>query len=243
MSLASSMLQSSLYSNDKGDSMLDSTVDSISNPLTNYWNSFVDFLPQLVGAIVVIVVGLIVASVVASIVHRLLQLAENNKQTQKFLQHWDIRLRISKFVGKFVWWVLFLVFLSAAVQVLHVEALTKTINSLVAYLPSLFAAVVVAVVTLVGAKVVKGLVADALNGFNFSATRAVSTAAYIVVLVFGLTLAAAQLGLDMTIVTANVTVIVAGIMLAFGLAFGLGGRDAASRTIANMQNSKPTKKR
>lgn len=223
--------------------MLNTTVDSISNPLTNYWNSFVDFLPQLIGGIVVLLIGLIVASIVASIVRRLLQLAENNKQTKAFLVHWNIQLRLSSFVGKFVWWVVFLVFLSAAVQVLHINALTNTINSLVGYLPSLFAAIVVAVVTFVGARVVKGLVTDALDGFAFAATRFVSMATYVVVLVFGLTLAAAQLGLDMTIVTANVTVIVAGIMLAFGLAFGLGGRDAARKVIENMQTVAPTKKR
>lgn len=223
--------------------MFNSTVDSIGNPLTNYWDSFVAFLPQLIGAIVVLVVGLIVASIIASIIKRLLTFAEDDKHVKAFLHRWDIRLRLAKFISKFVWWVIFLVFLSAAVQVIHVDALTSTINSLVAYLPSLFAAVIVAVVALVGAKVVKSLVSDALDSFNFQQTRLISNTVYTVLVVFGFTLAAAQLGLDMALITANITVIVAGVVLAFALAFGLGGREVAGKILANLYENKPTKKR
>ena len=223
--------------------MIDSTVQSISDPLVVYWESFVGFLPQLVGALVVLIVGLIVASIVGAVFRKLLELAEGNAQVQNFLQRWDIRLRLSKFVGKFVWWVIFLVFLSAAVQILQVAALTDTINALVAYLPALFAASVVAVVTFVGARVVRGLVVAALDGVNFSQTRFIGTALYTVLVVFGLTLAAAQLGLDTTLVTANITVIIAGVALAFALAFGLGGREAANKIVNNLYENNKEKPR
>lgn len=221
---------------------MDSTVNAISDPLKNYWESFVNFLPQLVGALIVLIIGLIVASIIGSIVKKLLQLGEENKHTQRFLERWNINLRLSKFIGKFVWWIVFLVFLSAAVQVLDVQALTETINNLVAYLPALFAALIVAVITFIGAKVVKGLVVDALNGINFSTTKVVANTAYVVVLVFGLTLAATQLGLDMSLFTANISIIVAGVMLALGLAFGLGGKDAASRAIQKMHDEPVVRK-
>lgn len=217
------------------------TVDAISNPLTAYWNSFVDYVPQLIGALLVLVVGLIVASVIASIVSKLLSLAEENKQVKSFLQRWNIRLELSKFLGKFVWWGIFLIFISAAVDILNITVLTASLNTLVGYLPQLFAAAVVAVVALVGAGVVRSLVRSALDGVNFPQSRGVSTGVYVALLVFGLTAAAAQLGLDTSLITANITVIIGGVVLALALAFGLGGRDVAGKIVNNLyENSKTT---
>lgn len=212
---------------------MDSTVNSISGPLQQYWQSFVDYLPQLIGALVVLLVGLIVASVVATVVKKLLSLAEDNKQITAFLKRWNIRVKVANFVGQFVWWLVFLVFLSAAVQILNVPVLSATIAALVAYLPAVFAAAVVAGVTFVAAHVVRGLVVNGLDGTGFRMSRAIGTAVYVVVLVFGLTLAITQLGVDTGLITANLTVIIGGVVLAFALAFGLGGRDVAARIIEN----------
>lgn len=224
--------------------MFESTVSSISDPLAAYWRQFVDYLPQLVGAIVVLIIGLVVASVLGAVVRKLLELAESNRHVTNFLKRWNISIRLSTFVSKFTWWVVFLVFLSAAVQILKIQVLTDTLNSLVAYLPSIFAASIVAVAALVGAKVVRGLIREALVGLNFAQARLVSNSVYVVLVVFGLTLALAQLGLDMTLITANLTVIVAGIVLALALAFGLGGREVAGKIVSNLyEGNKPTSKK
>lgn len=218
-----------------------STVDSISKPLTSYWDQFVSYLPQLVGALVILLVGLIVASVIAGVVKKLLSLAEENKDVQKFLARWDIRLRLSGFVGKFAWWVIFLVFLSAAVDVLDIAVLSATISTFVGYLPQLFAAAVVASIALLGARIVRSLVVSALEGVNFDQSRVVGMVVYVALLVFGMTLAAAQLGVDTGLLTANITVIVGGIVLALALAFGLGGRDVAARIVEKAYTNAETK--
>lgn len=213
---------------------MNSTVNSIGDALTNYWNVVVDFLPQLVAALVVLIIGLIVASLISTAVAKLLGWVEDHRQVKSFLKRWDIKVQIAGIVGKFIWWIVFLVFLSAAVQLLQVQVLTETINTIVGYTPLLFAAAVVAGLTLLAAHVVRGLVESALDGVGFKASRVVGTGVYVVLLVFGFTLAAAQLQLDMTLITANLTVIVAGIALAGGLAFGLGGREVAGSLLAGL---------
>ena len=222
--------------------MLNSTVDSISNPLVAYWNYFVAYLPQLVGAIVVLLVGLIVASVIAGVVGKLVSLGEENQQVKQFLGRWRIRLSLSSFIGKFIWWAIFLVFISAAVEILKIDVLTNTINTLVGYLPQLLAAAVIATVVLFGARIVRTLVVSALDGVGFAQSGVVGTIVQVALLVFGFTLAAAQLGVDTALLTANITVVVAGIMLALALAFGLGGRDMAGRVLESAyKGSKTTK--
>lgn len=232
--------------------MVNQTVDAVSNPLVAYWNSFVEYVPQLVGAIVVLVVGLVVATIVAAIVDKALTLAEENKYTDNFLQRWNIKFTLSQFASKFAWWAVFLVFISAAVEILDVQVLTDAINSLVAYLPSVVAALVVAAVTLVGAHVVRSLVRSALDGVGISQSKALATSVYVVLLVFGLTAAVSQLGIDTTLLTANITLVLGGVIFALALAFGLGGREVAGKLVNQFYDSvksevhapaKPSKKR
>lgn len=203
------------------------TVNSIGDSLKQDWDKFVHFLPQLIGAIIVVIIGLIVAAIIGSLAKKLVKFLEEEKHVKDFLAKWKVRVRASKFVGMFVWWVVFLAFLSAAVQVLKVDVLTSTIHSLVNYAPQLFAAAVIAGLSLVAARVVKGLVVEGLQSTGFNGTKAIGAGVYTAVLIFGLTIAATQLGLDLALITANVTVIVAGAALAAALAFGLGSRDIA----------------
>lgn len=213
---------------------MDSTVNTIGGALESYWHKAIEFIPLLIGAIVVLIIGFIVAAIISSIVKKLLGLAENNTHIASFMQKWNIKLKASEFVGAFVWWVVFLVFLSAAVQILDVEVLTYTINSIVAYTPTLFAAAVIFALTLVGARVVKGLIVSALDGVGFKLSGLIGIIAYVAIVSFGFTLGAAQLGIETAIITANLTVIVSGIALAAALAFGLGSRHVAGSLIAGM---------
>lgn len=221
--------------------MPEQTVRTVTDPLEGYWNRFVDYVPQLFGAIVVLLVGLIVASIIAGVVKKVLELLENEKRVAEFLGRWNIKVKAAKFISKFAWWLVFLVFLSASVNILDIGVLTESINSLVAFLPALFAAAAVAVLTVVAARVVKELVVGALASFGFKGRRTLGAASYVIVFAFGLTLAAAQLGLDTTILTANITIIVAGIVLAMALAFGLGGKDLAARLLNEAYEHSRTK--
>lgn len=224
--------------------MLETTVESIRDPLVEYWNQFVDYLPQLIGAIIVLLVGLVLASVIGGIVSKVISLGEEDRNVKSFLARWDIRLKLSGFVSKFVWWAVFLVFVSASVDILDIPVLTTTLATLVGYLPQLFAAAVVATVVLYGARIVRSLVEGALVGVGFKQSGVVGGIVYVALLVFGLTLAAAQLGVDTNLLVANITVVIAGIMLALALAFGLGGREHAARVLDRLEknNVKPTVK-
>lgn len=208
------------------------TTNSISDALSDDWNKFVHFLPEIVAALVVLLIGLIVATVLASVAKRLITMLEEEHHIKSFLAKWKVHVRTSKFISMFVWWVVFLAFISAAVQVLNIDILTQTVNSLVAYAPQLFAAALVAGLTLIAARVIKSLTVEGLKATGFSGTKAIGAVVYVAVLVFGLTIAAAQLGLDLALITANITVLVGGVALAAALAFGLGSRGVAGSLVA-----------
>ncbi len=194
----------------------------------------VAFVPKLLVALLLLLVGVVVARAVSRLVKAALSFIENNKWTKKFFSSVDVNMvNISDITAMFVRYAVLIIFLNAAVDVLELAVLSETFDAILAFLPKIFAAVVVAGLSLIAGNVMKDLVAESAKKAGVKAHQGLGSAARVIVLVFGFPLAAAQLGLDLTIINNNITVVMAGVMLALGLAFGLGGRDTAGKIVEN----------
>jgi len=146
-------------------------------------------------------------------------------------------LEINWVVNILVYWTTLLVFFNAAVDVLQLTVLSNTFSSLVGFIPDLLAAALIAGLSILGANAAHDVVMESAKRAKVNAAKFLAVSARVVVLIFGLPLAASQLNLDLSILTNNITVVVAGIMLAFGLAFGLGGRDVAQKMLKDLHDN------
>lgn len=210
----------------------ESVVETIKDSLLNVVDGTVEFLPKLVVAVLLLLVGWVLARYVSRWLGRLVDYLENSKQVKATLKSIGVReLDIDGIVTIFARWTILLIFFSAAVDVLGLAVLTETFDALVGFVPNILAAVVVAALSFFAANVLHDIVEVSAKRSRVKAYNFLANATKVVVLVFGLPLAAAQLGLDLTIITNNVTVVVGGIMLAFGLAFGLGGKEVAGKVL------------
>ncbi len=207
-------------------------VDTLRDSFMDLINGAVEYIPRILAALIIFIIGLIVAGAICRLVKRLLGLVESNKVVKDFAEKLNLKVvSISGLVATFARWAVLLIFISAAVDSLGVQVLTDTFNSLIAFMPKIFAAAVVGGVSIIAGNIVKDLTATSLKHAGVKAASGLGQTAKIIVLVFGFTLAAAQLGLDLTIINNNITVIVAGVMLAFGIAFGFGGKDVAGKIL------------
>ncbi len=209
-----------------------SVVDTLRDSMLDLVNGAVEFVPKILAALLIFIIGLIVAGAISRLVKKALGFVESNKTVNNMAEKLGLKVvTISGILGTFVRWAVLLIFISAAIDVLGVAVLSDTFNSLIAFLPKIFAAALIGGLAYVAANVVHDVTATALKEAGVKAGKGIAGLAKIVVMVFGVTLAAAQLGLDLTIINNNITVIVAGVMLAFGIAFGFGGRDVAAKIL------------
>jgi hypothetical protein len=209
-------------------------VTTIKDSFYDLADSIVAFMPKLVVALLLLLIGVVVARVTGKLINAALSAIEKNKYTKKFFDAVEIKMvSISDMVGLFVRYAVLLIFVNAAVGVLGLEVLSETFDAILAFVPKIFAAVVVAGLALVASGVVQNIVSESANKAKIKSYKTLANAARILVLVFGFPLAAAQLGLDLTIINNNITVVMAGVMLAFAIAFGLGGRDTAGKIVDN----------
>ncbi|MBW3568820.1 hypothetical protein KY385_01695 [Candidatus Parcubacteria bacterium] len=211
-------------------------ADQFSESVSEFWNAIGSYLPKVFGALLLLVLAVIVAKLAQTAVVKGLQLAgvdklAKNKNVSKGLKTAEIDLDFIAITGRIIFWVVIIIFALTIADVLGLSAMSEVISGLLGYLPSVLAAAIVLTVTVAGARLIRDVVSAALRRMRVDYGHIIGNITFYLILVFGTVMAIDQLGFDTTILTANITIIVTGFVLALALAFGLGGRDLAGRLL------------
>jgi hypothetical protein len=139
-------------------------MDSVVNMLGGYLGQAV---ARVVVALLVLVIGWLIARFIANLVGRLLVRLGVDKRMNKATDGTGTSVSISKVVSQIVFWFLMLIVLAEFFLVLNLTVVSALfasfLNSVVAYLPFLAAAAVLAIVAWLVAKVLKLLVSKGLH--------------------------------------------------------------------------------
>lgn len=215
-------------------------AEVVANPLMEVWAGFAAFVPTLVGAIVIMIVGLIVATVLGKIVEKVFEAIKLDTLLSKlglepYFDRAGMKLRGARFLGQLVHWFLVIVFLLAAVDTLHLTALSGFLRDVLGYIPNVVAAVLIMLAAVVIGNFLRRVVSASVMGAKLHAAAFLGTFTWWIVVVFGLFAALVQLQVAVTIINALVTGSIAMLALAGGLAFGLGGREYAAYLISKLK--------
>lgn len=211
------------------------------NSLIGVWQGFIDFLPNLLGAIIVFLIGWIIAVAIGKLVAEILKRIQFNKifetgDWKKALQRADIKVDASAFIGAIIKWVLMIVFLVVAVKILGFRDLEGFFNEVLRYLPNVVVASFMFVIAVIIADIVEKVVRAAIEGSKMGQGPVVGAIVKWSIWILAIFAILIQLGIAETLVTTIIQGIVALIVIAGGIAFGLGGKDAAAEVIQSLKN-------
>ncbi|GCE48735.1 putative transporter (transmembrane protein) [Thermosporothrix hazakensis] len=198
----------------------------------NAMNMIISFIPKLIGFLVILLVGWIVAKAISKAVTWLCQRFNVEAAADRIGLHQlgrkaNMHMDVSEILGKIVYWFVFLIFLVPAFDSLGLGSISSLLGTIVSYIPNVF----VAVILLFLGGWIGTIVADVIRN-----TTAVSrmgnpnifaNIARIAIIFFAAIVALYQLRIAPAILQTLFTAIVGALALAFGLAFGLGGRESA----------------
>ena len=195
------------------------------------------YLPNLVGAIVVLVIGWLGAKILRGLTVKVLRVCGIVELSKKIKFH-DMLTKIGitntldQILGSLVYYMVLFIFLISASEILGFKLVLDTLNKFIAYLPHVFGAFLILIIALYLAKVIKDGLASASTTLNIAYAAALSSVLEILIVGFGIVMALTELGLDMAIFTANITIIISGIVLAMALSIGLGSRSIMANVLA-----------
>ncbi|TAI46780.1 mechanosensitive ion channel family protein [Flagellimonas allohymeniacidonis] len=200
------------------------------NSLITMGRDIASALPKIIGALIVLIIGWLVTKIILFVLGKILKLAKMDTLSDKINEmnlfgKGDFKFDIIKIILGFVKWLLLLVFLIVAADILSWEIISTEIGNLLRYLPRLFSALALMMIGLYVGNFVKTTVKRLFDSLEFSGSNVVSNLLFYIIVIFISITALNQAGIDTTIITNNITMILGAFLLAFALGLGLGSRD------------------
>src|SRR6266850_1763073 len=154
----------------------------------------------------------------------------------RVLQRAQVRADAAGVIAGVVKWYLRLIVILMAADAVKLTAVSTIVNQILAFVPNLLVAVLILAAFSWLASLARNLVTAALEPTMPNA-KTIGVLAYGATFGFGVLAAATQIGVAATLLNILFIGIVGGLALAFGLAFGLGGRDEAARMWREMNGA------
>lgn len=209
-------------------------ITVISVPAVSMLNSVIGFIPNIVIGLVIIVIGCMIGKLVGQIVTKLIASAGLDAKLQGLLDEKAQKFVLSKVTGGVVYAVIVIFFVVEGLNVLKLDVLTNVGTFIIAYMPNVLAAVLILAATMI----VSSMVEKALRKNGMSTYAVVAKVAIIVVGVF---MILSQLGIATAIVNDAFILLVAAVAIAFAIAFGIGGKEFAAKTLKKLEEKKEDK--
>ncbi|WP_157182672.1 mechanosensitive ion channel family protein [Sciscionella marina] len=206
---------------------------SFTQPFQNAFSTLMQYIPQLIGALVILLIGFFVAKAIAWVVSKVLEKAHFNDamqraNVQQFLERAGTGLTASVVLGKVVFWFVFIIALTMFASALGVPQISGFLNGMIAYVPNIFAALVIVFLAALLGRFLAGIVR------GFTGSEVLAKATNTIILVYAVFVALVQLRIAQQLTGPTFLIVLGGVALAGGLAFGLGGRDDAQQLIHNL---------
>lgn len=196
-----------------------------------------NFLPHLVGALFLLGLGWLLARVLEAVSARGLRAAGLDRAAARLhlvevLERAEIRLTFSRVVARLIFWLVFLVFLLSSIEALGLTAVTATLDRLIAFIPSVIGAALIAVGGLLLARFTAALVTSSAAAFGVVSTRRLGVLTQGLVGGLALVVALQQLGVATDLLLVPFSVALGAAALSFGLALALGARPVITHILA-----------
>lgn len=194
------------------------------------FNQLAAILPAFFGALLILVAGYFIARLIERVTDRVLKRLNFNKMADaggisEAVGRTGTRLDPIHAVGKLFFWLMMLVVILLASAALGLSSINEMFGTMLSYIPTLFAAVIIVILGMILGEFVRAIVLASAGGVEGVPTLAkLAKAAVVVIAVF---MAMQQMGVAAEIITAAFTLILGAIALAAGLAFGIGNTTLA----------------
>ena len=206
----------------------------ISESLQRGIDDLIGFLPRLIGFLLIVLIGYLVAKALAKVVALSLEKlgtdrALSSGTSGEYVAKVAPDLSPSQLIGRVVFWFVLLGALSIAISALGIAALNDFLADVFSYLPNVVAAILIGVIAVAIAGLVARLVTRALGETPLG--KLLATALPALVMAIAVFMILNQLRIATEIVTITYAAVMGALALGLALAFGLGGRDVASRML------------
>jgi small-conductance mechanosensitive channel len=206
----------------------------------HFLNEIAISIPRILGAILILIIGWIIAKLIKRGIIKLLRLVKFNFLTEKtgidkFLKEGGSKSDSIGIIGTLVYWILMLMVIIATMNSLNLAVASSLFNEIMLYLPNIIVAIVILIIGIYLARMFSNIIKTSLTGMKEVTAGLISRITYYAILILTIFVTLGQLRIANEIVTSAFIILFGAICLALALAFGLGGKDAASDILKELK--------
>jgi hypothetical protein len=208
-------------------------VDVMLEPVRAFLLEIGAFLPRLGLALLILLMGFLVAKAARFAIEKGLRAANFHIVTQRsgmdgFLQRGGAELDTTRLFGVLVYWVVILAALIVAFNGLGLSYVTELLGRVMVFVPRVVVALLILAFGTYFARFVGQAVVTYCRGIGVRDADALGRMARYAILVFVVMIALDELNIGGAFLANVFLIVLAGLVLALALAFGLGGREWAA---------------
>ncbi len=215
-------------------------VNILGQALVDTSLTLIAFLPNVIIAVVIFALGWLVGSALGRAVTHIVRMLRvdnvlHKAGMDKVSDRAGIKITLAGFFGGIIKWLIIVAFTIASTEILGLTQVSQLLRDILMYIPQVMIAAIVLVIAALIADFVARLIEHSMKATGIKAHFAAQVAKWAIFIVGGIFPALTQLRIASGLVEVLFAGIVFALSLALGLAFGLGGRDAAAKAIEKMK--------
>ncbi len=195
-------------------------------------------LPGIIGALIVFIGGWIFSGLIAKLIRKTLEKIGIDKFSDSLnkidlFSKTSIEVKPSQIISKIAYYLLMLVTLMVAAQVSGLQELSDLMEKIIDYTPKLLSAFVMFIVGLILADFVKKMVKTACASVGIPSGRIIADFIFYFLFITVTMTALKQAGVTTDFMTTNLTIIIAGIVIAFAIGYGFASRKIMASVLSS----------
>lgn len=214
------------------------TFDALSTGFQTVLAETMLYLPRIAYAVMLLLIGWLVARLMSYLLVRTIRRLDALWQRlvlKRAIEHLQPNHPPTRIIGELVFWLLMLVFVTLATEILGLDIFAIWLKQIVSYLPLVVAGILIMLVGFLVSSLVRDLVASASDSAGLSHGDLLARMAQVIILLFAIILGIDQIGIDIIFLSVIAGVVLAAMLGGIALAFGLGASTHVSNIIAANQ--------
>ncbi len=213
-------------------------LERILTLLKDLFEQFASVVPNVLGAIIVFFIGWMIAKFIARIIKKAMSaIGIDNLAAQlndiEIVQKTNVKVVPSTLLSKLAYYFLLLIFSIVSAEILQVAPVSQLVLDILNYLPLVISAALVLMIGIVVAEALKNIVLTTTQSLGIPSAKIIGSFVFYFILLISLVTALSQIGIDTNFLSTNLSVIIAGAVLAFAIGYGLASKDTMANYLAS----------
>ncbi len=212
--------------------------DDIQKALLDMLLGMVSAIPKFVTAAIILIIGYIIARMVMKIVTKAIEKSGINKLGDQLnnidiLAKNNITVKLSTILGKILYYCILMVFVMTAVGALDMPVLAELIQNFIVFVPNLIAAFIILLGGLLLADTIKNVVFATCKSLGMPSANIIASFVFYFIFVNVIIVALSQAKINTEFFAQNISIIIAGGVLAFSIGYGFASKDLVASFLAS----------